>query len=299
MPEAKVIHSSQPQSHPLQEYALSLEKEHPRGLVLDRWHLGQWVYPQIYPDGRDMLTPEQWLWIELFLLSRGATLTYLEYDFSELAQRVSADRDSYLKPEDVEACSKLFYLACNNSILPTMSVRHGNPMDVARLSNKAWVNWTKYSLNTLRFPYAIGNMYEPDVLLVGDELGPVHPVGAKHRVPFAPYPDASGNFLMRALLEWKREVLGKIALINSKKPNGDEEDLWSLWVRLGRPQVVGLGAEADARLVEQSVPHGSLPHPQYVRRFHHHKVSEYSKAIKSVSESGLSLFGKEFNAILD
>ena len=48
---------------------------------------------------------------------------------------------------------------------------------------------------------------------------------------------------------------------------------------LGDPKVVALGKEA-ARVADSSgVPFGSVPHPQYHRRFHHMRPSLYRDAI--------------------
>lgn len=281
--EPEVWHRGAPTRHPLQEYVLEMERFLPRRLVVDRWHVGQYVYPRLYPDGRVPLSREELLWIDLFLLSRGGYLVRA-YDFHDaIAQRVAADPDSYLQAEDAQTCLRLFQEAWNLSLLPSKLFRLGqtHPHEVLLTAE---VFYKMYG-NHERWPYVIGNTYNPQLLLVGDRLGRPNPPDATHEVPFAPYAQSSGHYLMRALINWTRTDQRTTAIVNSLRPDGEPEQLLNLWRELGRPLVVALGRKAQKRVEKQlgETPFGTVPHPQWVRRFHHDKLAEYSLLIQAAA----------------
>ena len=274
----EVIHSGPPSRHPLQEYVLALEERliH-RNLILDRWHLGEWVYPQLYPTGRRPLPAGYWLWIELFLRARGALLIVMNDDPADIKQRVSEDDDSYLKLQQVEGCVTLFSQALAHSILNKFQC------------SISFTEIDKVTETIKRFPTAL---YAPEprmlgmppyrrqgIMLVGDELGRPNPPEATHQVPFAPYPQASGQFLMSALVTWPQHLQQKLQIVNSLRPDGNDEDLHGLVKRFEPEAVVALGQRAADRLSEQGVDHTRVQHPQYMRRFKFNQLSQYSNQI--------------------
>lgn len=293
---AEVAHAGIPEAHPLQEYVLSLEGRLIFNEVFDRWHLGQAVYPKLNPE-REPLKNYERIWIELFLRSRGATLTWVQHTSDEVGARVKEDPDSYLKEDQVAQCVRLFKDAIETSLLPKHSVRFGSQPSVTSLIATAWQMWAKGIHTHLEYPLAIGNVYRPRLLLVGDMVGRPNPPEATHLVPFAPYPGASGKLLMKAIELWDPWRLRNLAIINSRKPSNVAETLDKFWEMTNRPNVVALGNEADYWVTRYGVPHGSVPHPQYIRRFHHKQLREYSQAILRVAETGEHVTGKDFDAL--
>lgn len=259
---------------------LSLEQRPNQNLILDRWHLGQRVYPQLYPKGRKVLSLEEFYWIDLFLLSRGAVLIHVTDDPQSIRDRVSADENSYLQPDDVAECVRLFSRAVLWSILPTWEVRTPFLSD-SKLEEIA--NWAKSSANvaSLGLPTGvIGDVEECRYLLVGDQHGNTKPPEAAHAAPFAPYSHASGHYLMQALIDLNWRDRAQIAITNS----APDIPLGSIWSKLNYPSVVALGTAASIRLNDLGIEHGRVPHPQWVRRFAHHRVEEYGTMIKMAAE---------------
>jgi hypothetical protein len=278
----EIVHSGVPTRHPLQEYVLSLEGLDPRtDLILDRWHLGQWVYPQLYPKGRKTLSMEHWLWIELFLRARGAFLVVMNDMPGNIVNRVHEDTDSYLDVTQVNGCVTLFERARNYSILQKMP----------RTTRITDANWIKNVVRQIPQhdpePYMLGMPPHRNfgIMLVGDELGRPNPPEATHQVPFAPYSQACGLYLMRALLTWPQSLLPSVQIVNSLRPDGAEEDLMRLTTRYRPRAVIALGQKAADRLAGQGVPHGKVRHPQYMRRFEHRRIGAYGTQI--LKEAGI------------
>ena len=73
--------------------------------------------------------------------------------------------------------------------------------------------------------------------------------------------------------------------------NACEEDIGKLWETLGRPAVVALGRAAAEQCRQAELPHGVVPHPQYVRRFHHHHGRRYGAMIREAAQYQEDLSG--------
>lgn len=101
--------------------------------------------------------------------------------------------------------------------------------------------------------------HRPDILLVGDQHNPNGPGEVEYRAAFGPWGGCSPYLLdgisSQNYIEW--------AIVNGY----EESDLRSLWETLGTPSAVALGKRAEKLLNELGIFHGSVPHPQYMRRF--------------------------------
>lgn len=265
----EIIHSGKPEHHPLKEYVLSLENvDEPK--ILDRWHLGEFVYPSL-KFGRDPLPPHQWLWIEMFLASRGAILVHMTDDPDRILGRVLEDDDSYLRPHEVHKCARLFHFAVEQSILDKVTIS----LDRADQAVKSLSLAQDVRMDP---PHMIGRPDTGGFLLVGDRLGNPNPADAPHKVPFAPYNQSSGRWLLGTLrtfldqLEWRR-----LKIVNSW--HDGPVDLESIVERYKPKRVVALGKQAHEALTIQEIPHATVHHPQYMRRFHHSQQEHYANAI--------------------
>jgi hypothetical protein len=94
-----------------------------------------------------------------------------------------------------------------------------------------------------------------------------------------PYPGTSGHYLL-SLLDPNGSC--RVGLANAC----DVDDPIALWKTLDEPRVVALGRMASMKLTWAGVPHGTVPHPQYVRRFHHATGHLYAVLIRDVARSG-------------
>jgi hypothetical protein len=124
-----------------------------------------------------------------------------------------------------------------------------------------------------RFPSYLGGT-RPRVLLLGEKRGGQPPHHGDTRA-FTPRGSTSGRWLLESLPErlWPRVGIA----------NALEEDLTQLYVTLRYPAVVTLGRAAHERAELAQIRHASVPHPQWVRRFHHQDLPEYGELIENVA----------------
>lgn len=276
---ARVVHAGPPTRHPLEEYETALADYDPHGehLILDRWHLGEHVWPRIF-NRKSALDIAVARHIELFMRSRGTWLVYAVRDSGKL-KRELVEHNEPLLPQDLATALELFDSAVAFSGYPcsVWDYEHcdddhvhdiiGHAFREAYRAERVWSVTSEW----------IGSP-SPRVLLVGDEFGPLRFGTDPPPVPFAPYLATSGHFLLRVLPEslWR-----DIAVVNAKVGRtGEVQDLDRIWRLLGRPAVVALGGAADFCLTDAGVPHGTVPHPQYWRRFRHHEAGEYAIQIQ-------------------
>jgi hypothetical protein len=119
----------------------------------------------------------------------------------------------------------------------------------------------------------------PNVLLVGDKRNDKTVTS----LPFMPINGNSGEFLLSCLPDpfWKN-----IGIVNGEDIQGKPFE--QLWVSLGCPKMIALGRMAE-KYIKQSgfseETYSVVPHPQYVRRFHHSDKLEYGKAIARIPQT--------------
>jgi hypothetical protein len=116
---------------------------------------------------------------------------------------------------------------------------------------------------------------EAEVLLVGDRGA--RPVGLTPDLPFFGT-DNSSAYLTRALELSGLSQTG-FALVNAWSHR--RKALSTIDNRFKR--VVALGNNASQMLKWQNVEHRKIPHPQYYRRFKHHKLEEYAKMLREAA----------------
>lgn len=82
---ALYMHASAPERHPLVEYTSPLRPG--RNYVLDRWHLGEMIYGQLY-RGKPGLTQEQFWAVEQYLYDMAAVLVHCNGSVVDLSRRI-------------------------------------------------------------------------------------------------------------------------------------------------------------------------------------------------------------------
>lgn len=279
---AEVRHAGFPHKHCLEEYETSLDGYDPRSnkhLILDRFHIGESVWPTIFERETTMTKATQ-IHLEMFMRSRAALYVHAVRNNDKLRKEL-VERNEPLKPEKLEQALTLF-----NTVITKVShgvwdyERHGD-QDV---ENFLW-NAGGYALQARKIwdacgPGWVGNP-SPKVLLIGDEMGPLAPgTNPPDDIPFAPYATTSGRYLLDSIEPfWKN-----VALVNAfSGRNHKERNLAEVWHAFGKPWVVALGKNA-AKQVQKYLPegdYGDVPHPQYWRRFHYNKREEYTNLIRA------------------
>jgi hypothetical protein len=280
-----VLHARPPKDHPLDEYETPLLGYRPgraTHVICDRWHWGESIYPQVLgrPTQYDLAVRRH---VELFLLSRGAVVVHLTTPWTQAAARVTQRGDNLVHPSQVYRLWLEYNQVARRTLLPVVPVPHdyGHAQLEAVLNVARLVEVNASALNS--FTTYVGPTV-PRVLLLGDVRHAFRPTATKRilrattawqnpadpRSPaFGPYPATSGHFLLSHM----RTVRG-VGIANAC----DVDDWRALWLRLGRPPVTTLGVESHRAV--GAFTHGAAPHPQYVRRFHHHSGAEYAHVIE-------------------
>jgi hypothetical protein len=265
-----VNHHSKPKSHPLDEYEADLDWYLPGTgftVIEDRFHIGERVWPTVFGRKSEM-DEAMFLHIELFLRSRGALTIYADRDLELLKNEL---QDEPIDIVGAREARQLFDSAMFDAVTDVVGydyTRDSNDlqdfvtlarMHEAEAAHIAHVTYGEY----------IGNPH-PSVLLVGDRFGPAQNGRRWARVPFVPYPNTSGHFLMSQLLELGN-IVRDIGIINAYAPSPYGKLVTTnfdrLLRRLGKPKVIALGKDAAKALTSQDIEHNEVPHPQFWRRF--------------------------------
>jgi thymidylate kinase len=285
--DVEIKHANPPRLHPIDEYEVPLLAYRPgiKHVICDRWHLGEAVYPQVL--GRktkwDAAAQQH---VNLFLQSRGACVVLLIPHRHELQTRLNIRGDELLQgagrsiASSVDAMVKMY-----TRIRDQATIRYIDNSE----SHDAFVPTPRQIIQRARRMHLAASALDPfvtyvgppnpSVLLLGDEREP----RALQRQPgmpaFVPYRATSGHYL---LTHFRHKNFG---IANAC----DEDDVVKLWDTLGQPRVVTLGRRASARVDELKIPHGSVPHPQFVRRFHHGSGATYGRLIVTAASRGSDL----------
>lgn len=272
----------------LQEYVTSLEGiDWSRSYaVADRWHWGEVTYaplkrPHTNKDGFGLLGESGWRWVELFMQSRGMAQFWLYQPLDVIQSRLSSRGDDFVNVDELGTILSSYNIAAENScIIEKVQPAADSIKDVPALARKiiglaSIVSRSAQDISSV-YPEYIGSP-RPSALLVGDRRNIVKRYGEETKLPFMPVDGNSGDFLLRSLPSpfWKT-----VGIVNVNDMRGSFMDLW---ITLGMPKIIALGRNA-ARGIESSGFDNdqfiTLPHPQWVRRFHHGDMLEYGVAIQ-------------------
>jgi hypothetical protein len=267
------LHRGKLERHPLEEYELDLDWYAPGSgehIICDRWHLGEAVYGPKY-RGRSEMDSAMMLHIELFLRARGALLVHMYGDPDLLASRL--DADEWVKREEINDLQRRYMMMHGDSILPWFEW-HVGKVDERMFFDRVMVaakRAEEAASVVASIPTYVGQP-EPQYLLVGEMRNDL-----RYNSAFVPYRNTSGHYLLGCVPEdWRYEF----GLLNAL----EQQDIMKSWLDLGRPSVVALGRSAQRVLEKAKVPHGVVPHPQFVRRFHNGERSWYTRLIEQAGE---------------
>jgi hypothetical protein len=240
----KVMHFSKPECHPLYEYTASFANFRPAAetVILDRGHVGESVWPLVFGRPTQMDEPVR-RWLNMFFMSRGAVLIHAQrnpFD-DDIAHEFEAAGEPIFMPADIQFAACLFRDAVADTGLPTWDYRHGN-WPGAALHEAARHSMVAGELLDIT-PRFVGSA-APRLLIVGqwDE---------GRYLPFMPYEESDGHFLMGELDDWRQ-----CALVSNVRPDkAGPEPLRNLWLALGRPHIVALGGAAADTVKKSELPH--------------------------------------------
>lgn len=278
IPNAKRLHCGPPTQDPLREY-LDLDWYAPgsgQHVICDRWHIGETIYGPLY-RGESALTRQGYFHVELYLRAKGALLVHLDNQDQVIYDRIFAEGsrgEDFLDKMHVTTVLANYRKRVRDTLLQTL--RFVDPdedsvdwaLSVARRTEKRCAKLAQYSTYV--------GFERPQILLIGEKRGPGQMVQPLQAPCFVPYPATSGHYLLSSLLSVN---LRRIGLANAL-----EEDLKLLSDDLSRPKTVALGRSADRELERLGIDHGTVPHPQFVRRFYNRRGLDYGHLILQAAE---------------
>lgn len=285
-----VFHKGRPEEESrrwaLHEYAvnISLQPSNKTVSLADRWHWGEVTYaplkrPHTCTDAYGLLGTSGWRWVELFLLSRGVAQFWLHQPLDVIVSRVASRGDEFIKTDELKAvleryefCAKTAVANLAGELTPRPNSKELIPALAQHVIEVASARALE-AAPLADFPEYIGPP-NPSMLLVGDNRNDK----TVTILPFMPVNHNSGDYLMSALPE---DLWRTVGIINGDDINGAR--LRRLITVLGDPNIVALGRMAERHIVNSDISrseYGVVPHPQYVRRFHHHDKVAYGEAIK-------------------
>jgi hypothetical protein len=283
--KVEIWHRDAPTEHPLDEYLRPLREYRPgtgHHLILDRWHWGESVYPKVL--GRPtQLDDTAWWAIEAYMRRLGAVVVHCELETTQEYIDLYRERgipDSAISWQYTKLDKIRLEFTRTSYRTQLISLYHilGNPIE--RIISVARDYENLYQILNPFITYS--GPLKPPTLLLGDVRNGTTPEATSSDPAFVPFQATSGFFLLNALLmtpsrDWHRSI----GLANAC----DADDVVRLYAALGSPPVVALGRNAARKLDNLGVPHSAVPHPQYIRRFHHRQLGAYGWLIHRASRT--------------
>lgn len=275
----RTIHRGTPRAHPLEEYEARLVDYRPgrdEHIICDRWHIGELVYPRFLgrPSQYDAACHRH---VDLLLQSRGALVVYLEPPADIVRRWLTArtaptdlDRQTLERYEELCSLFRHAIASCGTSHLSTDAPSLDRIIRLAELLED-------HARRLNHLTTYVGPP-RPDVLLFGETRGVNGRLAFGNLPAFVPTVGTSGHYLLSHL----ETLTQRVGLANAC----DVDHPTNVWEVLNQPRTVALGQTAAKRLRYLGIKHGVVPHPQYVRRFHHRHGESYARLIQEVALTG-------------
>ena len=293
----EVIHSGPPTQHVLDEYERRIMFYRPgegHHLILDRWHWGEYVYPEIFSRG-PVIDTTNWWHIERYLQRLGAVVVACT-QYTDEYRRIYAERGSHdaFVAGALPQIERRFTWARRMSVLPVVDYNWASPMhgNQHRIIEAA-TTWEGRASRLNNFITYLGPVYPlPEVLLLGDVR---HKQTGRDETfaldpAFMPFSSTSGQYLIEAIhaTEKRDDPFGdRIGIANTC----DVDNAVHLWEVLGEPRIVLLGKNARHKFGSDvsplyNVKRGYVQHPQFIRRFYYNHQWLYGQMIRTAATVG-------------
>jgi len=264
--------------------------------VLDRYHTGSIVYGTIFRGTSDLTEFQHWL-LEMELKSCSALMVHVtvpwenqvavikerrktsDGDQFEAIDKQKAIRDKYAEVMEHTALEKVdFDWTRGDTFEKLFEVKLNRVLDAVVNRPEALFSSVP-SLGWWEAPYVlVGD--EPSTFASVKHMFDVHGVSLDRMrgVGGAPFNSTSGEYLYRSLQS--AGIQNDVCIFNSRLIDGREiQDVWDSWPFPGT--TIALGKKASERLERVGVEHVMVPHPQYMRRFHHKDIKLYGEMIRN------------------
>ena len=274
----ELLHRGPPTRHPLDEYVTPLLDYRPdtgRHIICDRWHWGEMVYPTVL-NRKTKMDFAIFRYIEMFLQSRGAVTTLMCPPLEELEACMARRGDGLIERWQLPDLRWKF--SQTQDISTTGNLVSHRPTPDSVIANAQSAERRAAGLNSFVTP--VGHP-SPEFIIFGDVRG-CSGIDCDHKIAhstlgpaFMPYNGTSGHYLLSALnhqlTAWGMMLANVCDVDDVQKLNVDR-----------RCKVLALGKNAHRRLNELNIRHAAVPHPQYVRRFHHLAAPLYGQLIREL-----------------
>lgn len=258
---ARIIHAGAPQAGALVEYEDPLKDYDPLhevSVILDRWHVGEYVWPAIFRRPTDYIDPAVRRHIEMFMCSRGCTVVYASREYIGHHDALR-DSDEPLRPSHLARALELFDDALNDGhnrgfvFDHDHEERHLSPTDIEFVAGQAFDDVA--ALHSVS-PCWIGHPQPRYVIAVHGRTVPGQPPG---RIGDGLDPTVAQT--LRALPDraWRG-----FAVVDTALMAPDQLQRWAQlasprgWITMGEDAHQAVrGIDADWKHDTLSVPYGS------------------------------------------
>jgi hypothetical protein len=219
-------------------------------------------------------------------MSRGVAQFWLYQPLEVLIERINSRGDDFVNTDELAQVLEYYSFGAGATarLAGKIQPHPYNFNDVGEIAteiiNKA-ERIAEASAKLAEYPEYIGAP-NPTALIVGDQRNVTLKYGNETILPFMPVNSNSGDFLLSSI---PHTVWKQYGIVNANEFYGSR--LFSLWEALGRPRIVALGRMAEKGLLLSGIESRNMtvmPHPQYVKRFHHYDKKAYGAAIAAAAE---------------
>lgn len=275
------FHKGPPTAHPLDEYLTPLLDYRPgtgHHWILDRWHVGERVYPWL----RSRLTAldePAWWYLNSYVRRLGGVVVHCQRSRAEL-EATYRERGEERELAELDTAIELFDRAFTDVLAPKIE----QTLDVDSIIHVA-AGYEKEASRFTHYVTLVGTT-EPRYLLLGDIRHGLDRVDqlvtrTDRRPAFVPHRVTSGHWLLEVISS-STVLRASTALANAC----DVDDVYQLWRDLGKPKLVTLGRNAHREVnVYADMTHGQVTHPQWGKRFAHHQRDDYRDALVAALET--------------
>lgn len=261
-------HFGPPKGRPADEYIdflLNLKKP----TVCDRFHLGELVYGPIFRD-KIGITPLELLTIERVLRLKQTILIHAATDITLANERLHVSKQIELVDDTRNiVAAKLFDdVVRTSNVTPLLRYDGSNKRNLNNMLKQ--IQKLLDNMRQTRTSYTgVGTIDGPKIVFVGEQ---VNKNVTWRGLPFDR--GLSSEFLAQT---FKQAMVDehKVYICNADKLALTEaKTLYHKGTRF-----ISLGKKADEKLNSLGILHTALPHPQWVKRFHHSQKYMYAEMI--------------------
>lgn len=251
------------------KFYLQQAEQLPLDCVVDRFHLGEYVYPKLYADDRRKpLTTWQQHAIERVLLARGAVLLYVTARPDWIAGNRVKRNDGNWPSLFTEL--ELFNEGTSRSLLFTKQWLADLNHDSTRLLDllAPLERYERHRAEERSIYHATGHVNNHPIVLVGDQVNKTY----RTKLAFAGWAGSSA-YLHKALCLAGFKYPWYVTNVEDKSNALLVHEVSSLQAL----KVIALGQRAHERLGDALIPHVTFEHPAHHKRFHYHdSVYDYA-----------------------